>query len=640
MSEERRAERDRGIAARSGEHPTAVHSVDEPGGEDIVVDEGDSEIAVETQPNPVLAPNKHREKGPEPGTGRRARGRMALRIPDDEITRPAVTVATPAETTALDSSELLPESDAPLGPPITATRIITINPPPKDDVSPADSDDLLPYDPDGPTLHREPPSEALKAAPPASDSALPTLMDVSVHDSDGDELPPLSVEIPISGESLDSITAVRAAPAVVVPAPAPSEPPPPAPNRAQAPSTPPAAPTRGAEAQPRTSRPPSSPDIVVEEEGFSQPDLDEAATPIAPAVSAVVRPATNLVSEEDGELDVDSSARLSEPGEVAEVEPEDVVSVESAPAKVKSGKAQSVRPPAPSSAPKAKAAKPVPPLPVPKPPLVIVPSPSPIAPPPMTEAAAAVRRRARPWWEDLFNDDFIRTMAKITDAQIATEVDFIEESLGVAKGAMILDLACGTGRHAIELTRRGYQVVGFDLSLAMLAKAADEAQDRNQKLNFVQGDMREMTFEDTFDGVYSWNTSFGFFEEEKNEQVIINIRKALKKGGQFLLDVPNRDFVVQQSPSLAWFEGDGCVCMDEMHVDWITSRMRVKRTMMMDDSRTKEIEYSIRIYTLNELGKMLHDYGFRVAEVSGRISTPGVFLGCESPRTLILAERK
>ena len=258
----------------------------------------------------------------------------------------------------------------------------------------------------------------------------------------------------------------------------------------------------------------------------------------------------------------------------------------------------------------------------------------------MNEGTAAARRRIRPWWEELFNDDFIRTMAKITDPQIGAEADFIEDSLGVAKGAMVLDLACGTGRHAIELTRRGYQVVGFDLSLAMLARAADEAQERNQKLNFVQGDMREMTFEDTFDGVYCWNTSFGFFEEEKNAQIVTNVRRALKTGGQFLLDVINRDFLARQAPSVAWFEGEGCVCMDEMNIDWITSRMRVKRTMMMDDGRTKETEYSIRVYSLHELGKLLHDSGFRVADVSGRTATPGVFLGADSPRTLILAEKR
>jgi SAM-dependent methyltransferase len=262
-----------------------------------------------------------------------------------------------------------------------------------------------------------------------------------------------------------------------------------------------------------------------------------------------------------------------------------------------------------------------------------------LAPPAMNEAAAH-RKKIRPWWEDLFNDDFIRTMAKITDADIAREANFIEESLGCEAGATILDLACGTGRHAVELASRGYQVVGFDLSLAMLARASDEAQDRKQKINFVQGDMREMTFEETFDGVFSWNTSFGYFDEEKNAAVIAKVHRALKKGGQFLLDVVNRDNLVRQAPSLAWFEGDGCICMDEMQVDFITSRMKVKRTLMMDDGRTKEIEYSVRVYSLHELGKMLHDNGFRVAEVSGRTGTPGVFFGCESPRTLILAEKR
>jgi ubiquinone/menaquinone biosynthesis C-methylase UbiE len=231
-------------------------------------------------------------------------------------------------------------------------------------------------------------------------------------------------------------------------------------------------------------------------------------------------------------------------------------------------------------------------------------------------------------------------MAKITDEQIGREADFIEESLGVAKGGTLLDLACGTGRHAIELSRRGYEVVGFDLSLAMLARAADEAQEREQKLNFVQGDMREMTFEEAFDGVYCWNTSFGFFDEEKNAQTVGRVHRALKKGGQFILDVINRDYVIHQAPSLAWFEGDGCVCMDEMSIDWVTSRMKIKRTMMMDDGRSKEIEYSVRVYSLHELGKILHDQGFRVCEVTGRLGMPGVFFGVESPRTMILAEKR
>jgi SAM-dependent methyltransferase len=251
----------------------------------------------------------------------------------------------------------------------------------------------------------------------------------------------------------------------------------------------------------------------------------------------------------------------------------------------------------------------------------------------------ASMKRARYWWDELFGDDFLRTMDRLTDAQVRNEVAFIEESLGVQKGGVILDLACGSGRHAVEMAVRGYNVVGYDLSLAMLARAADEAHDRKQKLNFLHGDMRDMGFEEMFDGIYCWSTSFGYFDDEKNQLVAQRIHRALRTGGMLLLDLANRDFVTQRQPSLVWFEGDGCVCMDEMRVDFITSRLKVKRMVILDDGRTREMDYSIRLYTLHELGRMLHDVGFKVTDVSGHPATPGVFMGADSPRLIVCAER-
>jgi SAM-dependent methyltransferase len=431
------------------------------------------------------------------------------------------------------------------------------------------------------------------------------------------------------------------------------------------PATPPMAPSPPAAQNGEATRSPRDTHEEVQTAPISEEipvELSDIADTPSDEIQTHPRLPATLDSEE---IKIDEGDRTSETGEF-EIAMEDVMSVESMPGKhlpppVKTPTATAlmagVAPPPAPSRPQANARPPETSTSTPPPthqpptgsspdlrraaedPLIFVPPVGALAPPPMTDTAAH-RKKTRPWWEELFNDDFIRTMAKVTDAQIEKEVVFIEESLGCEAGAMILDLACGTGRHAVELAARGYQVVGFDLSLAMLARASDEAQDRNQKINFVQGDMREMTFEETFDGVYAWNTSFGYFDEEKNSAVIARVHKALKKGGQFLLDVVNRDYIVRQAPSLAWFEGDGCICMDEMGIDFITSRMKVKRTLMMDDGRTKEIEYSLRIYSLHELGKMLHDNGFRVAEVSGRTGTPGVFFGCESPRTLILAEKR
>jgi SAM-dependent methyltransferase len=225
------------------------------------------------------------------------------------------------------------------------------------------------------------------------------------------------------------------------------------------------------------------------------------------------------------------------------------------------------------------------------------------------------------------------------------EVDFIEESLGVEKQAVVLDLACGRGEHAIELANRGYSVVGVDLSPAALAIAhASMARTaprdaESQKPSFLRGDMRELDFEENFDGAYCWSTSFGYFDDETNIGVLRRVHRALRQGGMLLIDVINRDFVAPRSPGLVWFEGDRCVCMDDMFVDFLTSRLRVKRTAMFEDGHSRELEYSIRLYTLSELGKMLHEVGFRVVEVTGHLAHPGTFFGTESPRLVILAER-
>ena len=263
-------------------------------------------------------------------------------------------------------------------------------------------------------------------------------------------------------------------------------------------------------------------------------------------------------------------------------------------------------------------------------------------PPTPDPAAAKAAQRAKtrqPWWEDLFNEDFMRASARVSDEHIRREVTFIEESLGVAAGGVVLDLGCGAGHHAVEFASRGYGVVGYDLSLYQLALAADVAQERSQKINFLQGDMREMAFEEMFDGVFCWNTTFGYFEEDKNLAVAQRVFRALRPGGMFLIDVLNRDFAAASAPCTVWYEGDSCVCMDDMSVDYISSRLRVKRSIILDDGRTKESLFSLRLYSLHELGKLLHEVGFRVTEASGHLATPGVFFGPNSPRIIMLAQR-
>jgi SAM-dependent methyltransferase len=249
-------------------------------------------------------------------------------------------------------------------------------------------------------------------------------------------------------------------------------------------------------------------------------------------------------------------------------------------------------------------------------------------------------KRSKPWFEEVFDEDYLRTLPFMRADQTLREVEFISNALTAVPGSEILDVGCGYGRHAIELVQRGFNVTGLDLSLPLLIRAADEAQRRSLSVNFVHADMREMAFEKQFDGAYSMLTSFGYFDEETNLRVAERIGRALKPGGRLLLDILNRDYVVSDLPVRVWWEGTGCVVLEEVDFNFHTSRINTHRSIVFEDGRQLEQELSVRAYSLHEIGRLLRQAGFRVVDVSGGLATRGDFFGSASRNLLIVAEKR
>lgn len=269
------------------------------------------------------------------------------------------------------------------------------------------------------------------------------------------------------------------------------------------------------------------------------------------------------------------------------------------------------------------------------------PKPAPATPAPKKPSAEdAKRRQKKPWFEELFDEDYLRTLPFLTPQATQFEANFVMESLGVDAGAQILDVGCGYGRHAMELAARGYHLVGLDSSLPLLLRGADEAQRRGLTINFVHGDMRDMTYESQFDGAYCLFSSFGYFDDETNKRTAQNIAKALKPGARFVVEVLNRDYLVADLPSRVWWEGDGCVVLEEVEFNYFSSRIVSNRSVVFDDGRQLEHEISLRSFSLHELGKFLHAVGFRVLEISGSMSTRGRFFGAHSRDIVVVAERR
>jgi SAM-dependent methyltransferase len=249
------------------------------------------------------------------------------------------------------------------------------------------------------------------------------------------------------------------------------------------------------------------------------------------------------------------------------------------------------------------------------------------------------KKRLKPWFEEVFDEDYLRTLPFMTPEQTLREVSFIKEALNAPPDGQLLDIGCGYGRHAIELGQRGLRVTGIDLSLPLLIRAADESQRRSLSVNFVHADMREMAFDGQFDGAYCMLTTFGYFDEETNLKVAASICRALKPGGRFLLDTVNRDYLVGDLPTRVWWEGDGCVVLEEVDFNYHTSRMAIRRSVVFQDGRQLEHDISIRAYGLHEIGKLLRQAGFRVLEVSGGFATKGQFFGAASRNIVMLCER-
>jgi SAM-dependent methyltransferase len=248
--------------------------------------------------------------------------------------------------------------------------------------------------------------------------------------------------------------------------------------------------------------------------------------------------------------------------------------------------------------------------------------------------------RGKPWFVELFDEDYLRTLPFLTPQATQAEAEFVIDALGLTPGAQVLDVGCGYGRHAMELAARGFHIVGLDMSTPLLVRGGEEAHRRGLTINFVRGDMRELDFESQFDGAYCLFSTFGYFDDETNKKTVANMARALRPGGRLLIEILNRDYVIADLPTRVWWEGDGCVVLEEVELNYFSSRIQVNRSVVFDDGRQLEQEISVRAYSLHEVGKLMHSAGLRVLEVSGAYHTRTRFFGNQSRHIIVLAERK
>src|SRR5215471_389476 len=253
-------------------------------------------------------------------------------------------------------------------------------------------------------------------------------------------------------------------------------------------------------------------------------------------------------------------------------------------------------------------------------------------------SSAARSATTQEWFTHFFDDAYVAELSnQKSSGQTRHEVDFLLRSLRVSPRSRILDVACGYGRHAAELSRRGFRVVGADLSRAMLAEARQRFRE-GPRLRFVRGDMRRLHFAAEFDAVFSFFTSFGYFAPGQNEAVLRRMARALRLGGRLLVDHrnPTHDAAL---PRRNWYRVGRRLVLGDHRFDPRTKVSECTQLVVADGrSRAVQRRFRVQEFSLAEWRRMLGRAGLRLirayAGYDGR-----AYRAASSERLIVLAEK-
>lgn len=229
--------------------------------------------------------------------------------------------------------------------------------------------------------------------------------------------------------------------------------------------------------------------------------------------------------------------------------------------------------------------------------------------------------KTKQWYESLFENYGQKYDKECFTQGTIGECKFIEKELNYNKFLKILDVGCGTGRHAIELTKRGYHITGIDLSESQLERAIEKAESKGLNIDFQQQDARNLSFNKEFDvAIMLCEGGFSLMEtDEMNYDILKNVSNALKDNCKFIFTTLNGLFPLYHSVEkfLASETEEGNATYQSNSFDLMTFRDHNLTEIEDDSGNKKELECNERFYVPSEITWLLKSLGYTKIDIYG-----------------------
>jgi 2-polyprenyl-3-methyl-5-hydroxy-6-metoxy-1,4-benzoquinol methylase len=217
------------------------------------------------------------------------------------------------------------------------------------------------------------------------------------------------------------------------------------------------------------------------------------------------------------------------------------------------------------------------------------------------------------WYVNWFDSPYYHTLYKNRDEKEAQVfIDNLISHLQIPKGSILIDIACGKGRHATYFNQKGMNVKGVDLSTNSIAFAK---KDENSTLQFAVHDMREIYQENSFDVVTNLFTSFGYFEKDEDEQKAITaMANNLKSEGILIIDFMNVKKVIAN-----------LVLNEQKVIDKITFNIKrkvdsghiIKDIEIIDSLKKRKFQEKVKAITLSDFSEFISGAGLKIIDIFG-----------------------